>query len=129
MNMVVSLICWNCGDSCDEVPTPVSRHANCPSCFEMLHCCRMCLHYLPNERHNCSDDRTDPPTVKEVANFCEYFEPGNQFVLKNCAQAEKIKSTLDDLFDIDVNHPVSNSEGIERTMADPVNKLNDLFDD
>ncbi len=67
--------CWNCGASLKEVPRPVSRHEQCPECFEALHCCRLCSHYGADITDQCDEDRADPPVVKENANFCDWFRP------------------------------------------------------
>lgn len=69
------LSCWNCGTSLKAVPRPVSRHEQCPECFEALHCCRLCSHYGADITGQCDEDRADPPVVKENANFCDWFRP------------------------------------------------------
>ena len=127
--MAALLICWNCGESLADVPLPVSRHANCASCFEVLHCCRMCRHYLPNKTPYCGDERADPPTVKENANFCDYFEPANRFNTRDAGPSGKAKSALDNLFDGADNQPVSNPLYNDSDTSDPLNKFNGLFDD
>ncbi len=70
-----NLICWSCHGSLDEVPQPISRHDYCPACSEVLHCCRLCALYDPDAVDGCREDRTEPPTNKSEANFCDYFEP------------------------------------------------------
>ncbi len=72
---MTDVVCWNCGCSLRDIPRPISRHANCPECFEDLHCCRLCFHFAPNLTGQCDDDRADPPIQKENANFCEFFRP------------------------------------------------------
>ena len=72
---MAGVVCWNCGCSLEEVPRPISRHANCPECFEDLHCCRLCVHFTPRLTGQCDDDRADPPVHKESANFCDFFRP------------------------------------------------------
>lgn len=73
--MTLSLICWNCGAALKDVPVPLSRHEHCPKCFEPLHCCRLCRAYDPGVNQQCSEDRAEPPSSKESANFCEWFSP------------------------------------------------------
>ncbi|MDP6377762.1 MAG: hypothetical protein QF921_18435 [Pseudomonadales bacterium] len=58
-----------------DLPLPVSRQAACPDCFEELHCCRMCSHYREDVTSRCDEDRAEPPTVKENANFCDWYRP------------------------------------------------------
>ena len=72
---VPAIVCWNCGASLQEIPRPISRHANCPKCFEDLHCCRLCRHYAPGVTGQCEEERADPPVHKETANFCDFFRP------------------------------------------------------
>ena len=72
---MTGVVCWNCGCSLRDIPRPISRHANCPECFEDLHCCRLCVHFTPHLTGQCDDDRADPPIQKEIANFCEFFRP------------------------------------------------------
>jgi hypothetical protein len=71
----MGLTCWNCGAALDDVLLPVSRHEYCSACSEAVHCCRMCRHYAPARAGACAEDRADPPSDKETANFCDYFEP------------------------------------------------------
>ena len=72
---MADVVCWNCGCSLADIPRPISRHANCPECFEDLHCCRLCVHFAPRLTGQCDHDRADPPVQKENANFCEFFRP------------------------------------------------------
>ncbi len=72
---MAGVVCWNCGCTLEEIPRPISRHANCPECFEDLHCCRLCIHFTPRLTGQCDDDRADPPVHKESANFCDFFRP------------------------------------------------------
>jgi len=128
---MAELVCWNCGGSLADIPRPISRHANCSTCFEVLHCCRMCRHYESEKRPYCSHDRAEPPVVKENANFCDYFRPTNRFVATDAERSGKAKSDLDALFGDDaVNDTDSEvTPEAEADPADPMNKLNDLFGD
>lgn len=72
---MAQLQCWNCGTSLDALPRPITRHNNCPKCFESLRCCRLCRQYRPRDTISCADDRADPPINKENANFCDFFRP------------------------------------------------------
>ena len=90
----MSLHCWNCGASLEGVPLPISRHANCEQCFEVLHCCRMCRHYREDGHTSCDHDRADPPVIKESANFCDYFKPANRFDKAGAVRATSAKSDL-----------------------------------
>lgn len=123
------LNCWNCGESLADVPLPISRHAHCASCFEVLHCCRMCLHYEPNKSPYCADDRTDPPNMKENANFCEYFNPAGQRNANDLKPSATTKSALDDLFDRGSKSAATGELEGGRSKDDPVDRFNGLFDD
>ena len=92
--------CWNCGTSIDDVPRPMSRQATCSKCFHELHCCRMCRHYDESAiTGKCREDRADPPTEKEVANFCDWFRPGsNSYREGRTTASEDARSRLDALF-------------------------------
>lgn len=35
----------------------------------------MCRHYAPGRSEHCAEERAEPPSNKEVANVCEWFEP------------------------------------------------------
>jgi hypothetical protein len=96
------LACWNCGASLASVPLPISRHQYCDGCGEPLHCCRQCRHFDPRAATQCAMEPADPPTNKESANFCDWFEPALSAGAAGAAgtrdkQAEA-KAKLDALF-------------------------------
>lgn len=132
---IISLKCWNCGHLLKDVPQPISRHANCANCFEVLRCCRMCLHYRDLDHIKCAEDRADPPVIKENANFCEFFKPArNAFDAKTKETSEVAKSRLDALFGGDTSETSEAEAGMSSGggagKSDPVkNSLDDLFDD
>lgn len=126
--MARSLVCWNCGASLDDVPRPISRHADCPKCHEVLHCCRMCRWYAPGKPGDCEDDRADPPVEKESANFCEYYSPAlGSFVSAEAQQKDAAKTRLDALFGGSEGDEEDDDE--DEDPDDPKSRLNDLFDD
>lgn len=89
----------------------------------------MCLHYEPNKSPYCDDDRTDPPSVKENANFCEYFKPVCQPNANDPKPSAAAKAALDDLFD-SAGKPVDTEELKGDYAKDgPVDRFNGLFDD
>ena len=84
-----------------DIPLPISRHANCPGCHTEVHCCRMCVDYDPGVADACREDRTEPPSNKEVANFCEFFRPRYEFQVQGEENADKgatARAKLDALF-------------------------------
>ena len=116
------LKCWNCGKSVADVPLPISRHANCSHCFEVLHCCRMCRHYDDSAHIKCSHERAEPPVIKESANFCDYFKPTNRFDAQHRSKSVSARTDLEDLFG-------DESEAADVQTDPPKSKLDDLFDD
>ena len=96
---MTGVVCWNCGCSLEDIPRPISRHANCPECFEDLHCCRLCVHFTPDLTGQCDDDRTDPPVHKETANFCDFFRPlSGAYEDARGSRRDAARSRLDALF-------------------------------
>ncbi len=99
--MSESLICWSCAASLEDIPLPISRHANCPGCYTEVHCCRMCVDYDPRVADACREDRTEPPSNKEVANFCEFFRPRSNVKAQGAESADQgaaARAKLDALF-------------------------------
>lgn len=96
----VTLTCWNCGEALDQVLLPVSRHEYCPKCAEAVHCCRMCVNFSSHAPEQCREDRTDPPTDKTAANFCDYFLPRDSAGTGSAesSQQEAARAKLDALF-------------------------------
>lgn len=94
-----ALTCWNCDASLAGLPRPITRHMNCPACYEDLHCCRMCRHYRDNATAACADERAEPPTHKEGANFCDFFRPAAGSYRSGTSERQThAKSRLDALF-------------------------------
>ena len=98
------LTCFNCGASLSDEPLPISRQATCSQCFYELHCCRMCKHYDAANATRCFEDRAETPIEKEIANFCEYFDPaagrgpeGGKGE-SGADKAEQARQQLDNLF-------------------------------
>lgn len=128
--MTTTLVCWNCGESLEQLPLPISRHAHCESCFEVLHCCSMCVHYTPNQSPYCDHDLTEPPATKDTANFCEYFSPTNRFEQKDDLVLIKTRETLGSLFgeeSTDSSHDDASARQTGAKTSD--NPLDDLFSD
>ena len=122
------LNCWNCGETLADVPLPISRHAHCASCFEVLRCCSMCQHYRDLDHTKCAEDRADPPVIKENANFCEFFRPDRNAFNPNVTQANgAAKSRLDALFGGDTE--VEPADDWPENNVPKRSALDDLFDD
>lgn len=132
---MATLECWSCGASLDELPRPITRHMNCPECFEDLHCCRMCRNYAPDASITCTDERTDPPVNKENANFCDYFRPTNAYRAGSKERQAGAKAKLDSMFGRDdpTGEDVESADNDEAAdpgddkQADARRRLEDLF--
>ncbi len=93
------VICWNCGADLAGIPRPISRHEQCPDCFEALHCCRLCRHFRTGATGSCAEERADPPVIKENANFCDWFQPtAAAFSGDRTIRSDAAKGRLDELF-------------------------------
>ena len=133
MGAATDLKCWNCGGSLAELPRPITRHMNCPACFEDLHCCRMCRHFTDNATNPCADERAEPPVHKEGANFCDYFRPASDsYRAGRKERGERAQAMLSALFS---NHAAEDAaaEGTAEEGAPDAEaaaarrKLDDLF--
>ena len=127
----MALECWNCGENLDDIPRPITRHNSCPNCFHELHSCRMCREFAPNETIQCRDERADPPTNKENANFCDFFRPRFGAYDGRGARASSAQTKLDALFGdrAQADEPSSDDAGEEPDdpADDAARKLDDLF--
>ncbi len=98
--------CWNCGESLQALPQPISRHEHCPRCFEAVHCCRMCRHYQPDAAIGCAEDRADPPVNHDNANFCDWFKPRPRAFSEHRGTRSKVaRSQLESLFGAAADEP------------------------
>ena len=126
------LKCWNCAASLAELPRPITRHMNCPACFEDLHCCRMCRHFRESASSPCDDERAEPPVYKEGANFCDYFRPaGDGYRQGRNERQAQAKAGLNALFAdreaTDERHAAPESQGAASEEDDARRRLDALF--
>lgn len=78
---------------------PLSRLSECLSCHAELHVCRLCDLYDPRKAQSCDEPRADPPTDKQRANFCEYFQPrAGAWQMQDESPADRAKQALEELF-------------------------------
>ena len=126
--MTNELVCWNCGGSLEDIPRPISRHANCSHCYEVLHCCRMCRYYESDKRPYCGHERAEPPVEKSSSNFCDYFRPSNRFDAADVSKSDQAMAEFNALFG--EGEAVLRSEALDGLdKGEILNKLDDLFDD
>ena len=108
---------------------PISRHDQCPACFEVLHCCRMCRFYSPGKTIDCEEERADPPVEKASANFCDFFRPANRFDSVRSGRGEQARDQLDSLFGATDPGGAIDEQPEGAPNNDALRKLDDLFDD
>lgn len=132
------LKCWHCGAALDDVPRPISRHAQCDNCFEVLHCCRMCRWYSPGRPQDCDHDRADPPLEKAAANFCEFFAPSRDAYDPRDAEsrtqlsadaAARAAALFGDAGAPDDDAGSAGGDESQGEAEDPRSRLDNLFDD
>ena len=128
---MAEVVCWNCGCSLKDIPRPISRHANCPECFEDLHCCRLCVHFSPRLTGQCDDDRADPPVQKENANFCEFFRPlSGAYEDARGSRRDAAQERLNALFGADVHETPTDDPAADTSAEDKARAaLEALFKD
>ena len=132
-----ALICWKCGASLDELPLPLARLSECPSCNAYLHVCRMCEFYDASVSRSCREPVAEEVTEKERANFCGYFRakpdafnPGDETATQ--AARDELQALFGKQSEAETN-PLADELKAHRdkkqSEADVArNKLNQLFD-
>jgi hypothetical protein len=90
-------ICWHCGQ---RLTGPdYAREAACPACGRPTHVCRNCRFYAPGRSNDCLEPVAEHVADKQRANFCDYFEPG-QDTHREGPDNEHLRAVADDLFDL-----------------------------
>jgi hypothetical protein len=111
------LSCWRCGQQLTAVIFPMSRREECQACGADQHVCKLCSHYSPGRVDDCSEDRAEAVTNKELANYCDYFDPTEVSVVTAQANTEsQARAELEALFG---NHPVADGTA-DSTAAETV---------
>ena len=95
---MATLTCFNCNGTLQDVVLPFSRRADCPHCRAELHCCLMCTQFDARSKEQCREERAEPPTRKDIANFCEWFTPAAGRSAAT-TPARRAQAHLDALFD------------------------------
>lgn len=93
--------CYQCGKPLSGLILPLSRREECRHCSAQMHCCRMCLHYQPHRQQWCAEERAEPPSSQQLANFCDYFALNTQAWAgdqpdPNADALDKLSSLFDD---------------------------------
>ena len=118
--IVNNLLCWKCGGALAELPLPLSRLAECPTCRAYQHVCRMCLTFDRNAPKQCREQDAEEVKDKERPNFCDYFKPNPKAYMGRDAKTQATKTKLDSLFDTDTANTPDKAN-------DARGKLDDIF--
>lgn len=95
---ISGLMCWHCGASLDNLPQPIGRREECPSCASSLHVCRLCDFYDRGSSKDCREPMAEEITDKEAANFCDYYRPKPGLTGASDKAAAEARAKLDALF-------------------------------
>ncbi|RMD91425.1 MAG: hypothetical protein D6813_07660 [Calditrichaeota bacterium] len=89
--------CYKCHTEIklDHKPT---RQETCPKCLAYLHCCMNCRFYDPNVHNQCREPQAEWVKDKEMANFCDYFDPSTQLRTDESKRREEALKKLNELF-------------------------------
>lgn len=119
------LSCWRCGASVAELSLPLRRTDECAHCRAELHVCKMCVHYAPRLRHGCRQDDAPDVRDREVANFCDYFQPSAAAFAGGRVHADAAART--ELARLFGEPPADTGATAERPAADPLADAEALF--
>lgn len=127
---MAGLVCWRCGASLKNIPTPIVRLAQCKSCAADLHVCRLCKYYNPNHFEKCDHELAEPAREVDVANFCHYFRPkANAYNPQEKSKADEALAQLKSLF-ADSNTattPTNKQPTDQEERPEAKTKFDDLF--
>jgi len=116
---MTALVCWRCGASLQDLPTPMVRLAQCKNCGTDLHVCRMCRFYNPNHFEKCDHDLAEPAREVDVANFCHYFRATtNAYKPDDKQRTEAALDQLKALFGEDVSQADDNTPDKQESQTD-----------
>ena len=94
-----AFVCFRCGASLVRMSLPFSRRDQCPECGVDLHVCRMCVHFDPKAPSQCREEDAEDVKEKELANFCEYYEPSvTAFDAGRKSESDLAREALEALF-------------------------------
>ena len=91
--------CHNCGkEIVIEIGKKIFRQDTCDDCGAYLRCCLNCELYDPVAWKECKEPQALRVNDKEIANFCEYFKPGEGKVIGSKDRVNDARKKLDELF-------------------------------
>lgn len=91
--------CFSCGARVRA--DNFQRSHSCDACGNDTKVCKNCAHYDPRSRGACREDRAEPVSDAEKANFCEWFTPapaGRSAAADGGAKGDAAKAAFDALF-------------------------------
>ena len=91
-------VCHHCGRELQLFTDKVERTAGCPYCHSDLKCCLNCRLHDPGANNQCREPQAEWQTVKEKANFCEFFEFRERGADASPASKKDARSAFDSLF-------------------------------
>ena len=91
--------CYSCRNEI-EVATIPRRTDTCPNCHAYIHCCWSCRYFDSGKHNQCAEPQAEYQSDKGAANFCEYWEPGDQAGgrARPIASPDKARKDFDGLF-------------------------------
>jgi hypothetical protein len=95
----MSLVCWKCGASIEELSLPLQRLDECRQCHAELHVCKLCEWYSTAVARHCRETIAEEVKDKERANFCDYYKPKQDaYSAVSLDAASKAKADLEAMF-------------------------------
>lgn len=77
IDTINQVTCFKCESALNLEPmAQIGRQEECPSCYQSLHCCRMCNFYDASSYNECKEPMANRVVDKEKANFCDFFKLG-----------------------------------------------------
>jgi hypothetical protein len=126
---MTGLVCWRCGASLKDIPTPFTRLAQCKACGADLHVCRLCKFYNPGHFEKCDHDMAEPAREVDIANFCHYFRPKpNAYNPREKSRADDAMAQLKALFgETEDNDKDTSAQATDQDEPSAKQKFEDLF--
>ena len=91
------MLCHFCQHSI-QFQDKINREETCIQCGKYIHCCFNCRFYHPDAHHQCKEPVAEWVRDKEIANFCDYFEPNEKKISVNPSGSAEARKKLDQLF-------------------------------
>lgn len=90
-------ICYRCGAGIFPIE-PVSRGEVC-GCGAYVRCCSNCEFFDEYAPRQCREPMSEPPSDKEMANFCDYFRLDKKRIKQDSAsKTDDAKRRFEELF-------------------------------